>query len=197
MPYLRIFDINHEGSIQNNNLTYHDIIDRFNSSFWLEKECSYTSDMNLNSVKYLSICEQNITNNHVNYFPNVIQLTIKFYIETFDESFTTTINRLIPLSQLTRLIIEYNCDSSDNIQLIVNLLSQLEYFKIIVYRKEIKQLIRFLLSKSNTKTQHLFFLCISDVPVSYPKELKALIRLENLLHDYRIKYLNRDLYIWW
>ncbi|CAF0916788.1 unnamed protein product [Rotaria sordida] len=167
MPYLRIFDINHEGSIRNNKLTYHDIIDRFNSSFWLEKEWyfshqhnwshsldsgifystnpyrSYTSEMNLNSVKYVSICEQNITNNHVNYFPNVTQLTIKFYIETFDESFTTTINRLIPLSQLTRLIIEYN------------------------------------------------------VSVSNPKELKALIRLENLLHDYRIKYLNHDLYIWW
>ncbi|CAF4376131.1 unnamed protein product, partial [Rotaria sordida] len=102
----------------NNNLTYHDIIDRFNSSFWLEKECSYTSDMNLNSVKYLSICEQNITNNHVNYFPNVIQLTIKFYIETFDELFTTTLNRLIPLSQLTRLITEYSFSFENIIKLL-------------------------------------------------------------------------------
>ncbi|CAF5140507.1 unnamed protein product, partial [Rotaria sp. Silwood1] len=33
MPNLRIFDIYHEGSIRNNDLTYHDIINQFNSSF--------------------------------------------------------------------------------------------------------------------------------------------------------------------
>ncbi|CAF0856479.1 unnamed protein product [Rotaria sp. Silwood1] len=33
MPYLRILDINHEDSIQNNDLKYHDLIKQFNSSF--------------------------------------------------------------------------------------------------------------------------------------------------------------------
>ncbi|CAF4392067.1 unnamed protein product, partial [Rotaria sp. Silwood2] len=293
MPYLRIFDINHKGSIQNNNLTYHDVINRFNLPFWLEKEwyfahqhdwphslnsgifystnpyrrkdytifsksdqqiCSCTEEMNLNSVKHVCIRgEKYITNNRENYFPNVTQLTIKCYIKTFDESFKMTLNHMIPLTQLTTLVIELyssfedivkllsftpylytlklrslslneinlnlitqseifqyvsntnkiknldvdDCHSLDNVQLIVNLLPQLEYLKTRVNRKEIKELIRFLLSKSNMKTRHLFLLCISDVPMSYPKELKTLIKLENLLHDYCMKYLNRDLYIWW
>ncbi|CAF4682709.1 unnamed protein product [Rotaria sp. Silwood2] len=210
--------------------------------------------MNLNSVKHVCIRgEKYITNNRENYFPNVTQLTIKCYIKTFDESFKMTLNHMIPLTQLTTLVIELyssfedivkllsftpylytlklrslslneinlnlitqseifqyvsntnkiknldvdDCHSLDNVQLIVNLLPQLEYLKTRVNRKEIKELIRFLLSKSNMKTRHLFLLCISDVPMSYPKELKTLIKLENLLHDYCMKYLNRDLYIWW
>ncbi|CAF4341105.1 unnamed protein product, partial [Rotaria sordida] len=38
MSYLRIFDINHQSSVNNNNLTYHDIINQFNSSFWNENK---------------------------------------------------------------------------------------------------------------------------------------------------------------
>ncbi|CAF3142021.1 unnamed protein product [Rotaria sp. Silwood2] len=42
MPYLRIFDINHEGSVKTNSLTYHDIINGFNSSFWIENKWFFT-----------------------------------------------------------------------------------------------------------------------------------------------------------
>ncbi|CAF3283472.1 unnamed protein product [Rotaria sp. Silwood2] len=42
MPYLRIFDINHEYSIEKNDLTYHDIINQFNSSFWIENKWFFT-----------------------------------------------------------------------------------------------------------------------------------------------------------
>ncbi|CAF1261763.1 unnamed protein product [Rotaria sordida] len=42
MPYLRIFDINHEYSIGKNDLTYHDIINQFNSSFWIENKWFFT-----------------------------------------------------------------------------------------------------------------------------------------------------------
>jgi hypothetical protein len=42
MPNLRIFDINHDGSARNNSLTYHDLINQFNSSFWIEKQWFFT-----------------------------------------------------------------------------------------------------------------------------------------------------------
>jgi hypothetical protein len=43
MPNLRIFDINHHDSVLDNNpLTYHDLINQFNSSFWIEKQWFFT-----------------------------------------------------------------------------------------------------------------------------------------------------------
>ncbi|CAF1415359.1 unnamed protein product [Rotaria sordida] len=42
MSYLRIFYINHQGYVNNNNLTYHDIINQFNSSFWNENKWFFT-----------------------------------------------------------------------------------------------------------------------------------------------------------
>ncbi|CAF4438126.1 unnamed protein product [Rotaria sp. Silwood2] len=293
MPYLRIFDINHEGSIRNNDLTYHDVINQFNSSFWIEKKyffshqhnwqekldtgifystnpyrrkdyrfyweldkeiCLHNQNVNLNSVKHIYIYSKKATIKCVNYFPNVTQLTIKHHFKTPDDSITTTLNRMIPLKQLTKLIIETHdfpfddilkllcftsnlyilkvnlssineidpnlvmkneifqylsktnkikylelCDgcSLHKIQLIVNLFSQLEYLKTRVDRKEIEQIVSFLLSKTNKKTQHLFFLCILEIPKICLKELKFLIKIENLLNDYFIKFINRDLYLWW
>ncbi|CAF3954073.1 unnamed protein product, partial [Rotaria sordida] len=42
MPNPRIFDINHEGSQQINQVTYHDLINQFNSSFYIEKKWFFT-----------------------------------------------------------------------------------------------------------------------------------------------------------
>jgi hypothetical protein len=64
-------------------------------------------------------------------------------------------------------------------------------------KEEIHEIVRFLLSKTTTQTQHLFFLCISEIPKRCLKELNMLIKLENLLDDYFIKFVNRDLYLWW
>ncbi|CAF1506325.1 unnamed protein product [Rotaria sordida] len=294
MPYLNIFDINHDGSIRNNNFTYHDIINRFNSSFWLENEwffthrhewperldcgifystnqyrrqeykfhwefenqiCPNIQETRLNSVKHLLICGKQVANNSVNYFPNVTQLTIEHYFKTSsDNSISKILNRLIPLKQLTKLIIksydfpfivivkllhftpklttlkfdsfvldemnmklfeqsklfEYvsNTNTIKNleirndclfkqIQLIVNLLPKLEYFKSGMNRKEIGNIIRFLITKPNNKIQNLFFICISETPKICLREINLLIKLENLLNDYFIKYINRDLYLWW
>ncbi|CAF3730249.1 unnamed protein product [Rotaria sordida] len=293
MPYLCIFDINHHGSIQNNNFTYHDIINRFNSSFWLENEwffthrhewserldcgifysinqyrrqeykfcwefenqiCPNIQETRLNSIKHLSIYGKQATNNSVSYFPNVTQLTIEHYFKTFGDSIPKTLNRLIPLKQLTKLIIksydfpfivivkllrctpklttlkfdsfvldemnmklfeqsklfEYvsNTNTIKNleirndylfkqIQLIVNLLPKLEYFKTGMNRKEMGNIIRFLITKPNDIIQNLFFLCISETPKICLREINMLIKLENLVNDYFIKYVNRDLYLWW
>jgi len=42
MPNLRVFDINHEGPVRINPLSYHGLINQFNSSFWIEKEWFFT-----------------------------------------------------------------------------------------------------------------------------------------------------------
>jgi hypothetical protein len=42
MPNLRVFDINHDGLVQNGPLSYHDLINQFNSSFWIERKWFFT-----------------------------------------------------------------------------------------------------------------------------------------------------------
>jgi hypothetical protein len=37
MPNLRVFDLHHDGGVQHNQLTYHDLINRFKSSFWIQR----------------------------------------------------------------------------------------------------------------------------------------------------------------
>jgi hypothetical protein len=84
-----------------------------------------------------------------------------------------------------------------NIQMIMKLFPQVEYLKTGMNRKEIQRIIRLLFSKTNNKTHHLLFLCISQIPKVCLRELNMLIRFESLLKDYSIKYFNRDLYLWW
>ncbi|CAF3013301.1 unnamed protein product [Rotaria sp. Silwood2] len=224
--------------------------------YWESNEliCSQIQKENYQLVKHLYICSEEIKDNYLIYFPNVNQLTIKHHFETSDDSIPTTLHRMIPLKQLTKLVIEcykfsfveifqllrltpnlyaFKLDhvsfsdinlnvikqnevfqyvskrnkikildfcvwcSLNEIQLVMNLFPQLEYLKIGMNRKEIQSIIRFLLLKTNDKTQHLFFLCILRIPKIYLKKLNVLIKSENLLHDYRSKFINRDLYLWW
>jgi len=82
-------------------------------------------------------------------------------------------------------------------ELIINLFPQLEYFKTGIQRTEIVQIMRYLLPKNNKKSRHLFFLCISEIPKICLREINMLIKCEKLLDDYFIKFVNRDLYLWW
>ncbi|CAF3988763.1 unnamed protein product, partial [Rotaria sp. Silwood1] len=144
MSYLRIFYINHQGNVSNNNLTYHDIINQFNSSFWNENKWFFTYQHqwkyridtgifystgpyrrkyymyymeideklglhhqreNFKSVKHLYI-EHKTKSNCRNYFSNVNQLTIGYDVEILDDnSFITNLKCMIPLKQLTKLVI--------------------------------------------------------------------------------------------
>ncbi|CAF3635086.1 unnamed protein product [Rotaria sp. Silwood1] len=293
MPNLRIFDIHHEDSIEDNHILYHNLMEEFNSLFWIERQwffahqhdwqqtldsgifystnpyrrkdytfyweldqqlCPHIQENNLNSVKHVHICSKQARNNCVNYFPNVIELTIKHFFQTSDHSISITLNRMIPLKQLTKLVIESydfpfeeivkllyftpnlhtlkldllplyktnlkvfqqneifqyvsnrnhirNLDlrhwcTLKHFRLIMNLFSQVEYLKTGIERKEIQKIIEFLFSKTNNKTHHLFFLCISPTPKICLQELKDLIQSENLLDHYSIKYIKRNLYLWW
>ncbi|CAF3356561.1 unnamed protein product [Rotaria socialis] len=52
------------------------------------------------------ICSKYVSNNNVNYFPNVDELTIEEYFKTLDDSISTTLNHILPLKHLTKLVIK-------------------------------------------------------------------------------------------
>ncbi|CAF0827653.1 unnamed protein product [Rotaria sp. Silwood1] len=293
MPNLRVFDINHEGSEQINQLTYHNLINQFNSSFYIEKKwcfthqhywqetvksgifystnpyrrkdytfywefdeqvCSYIQENNLNSVKHLHICSNAISDICINYFPNVTELTITNSFQISVDPVSKTLSRIVALKQITKLVVEpydfyfeelidlLRCTSNlytlkydlicfrqntatsiqqkeeflhlsninkvkrldiretctlKEIKMLVNLFPQLQYLQTGMNKKEIKQILTFLLSKTNMKTNQLFFLCIKEIPKMYLRELDMLIKFQNLCRDYFIKFINSDIYLWW
>jgi hypothetical protein len=207
-----------------------------------------------NSVKHVHIHTQQTTANCVKYFPNATELTMNYYSKTIDHSIEKTLNHIIPLKKLTKLVIRCFIFPSEQIiklicytpnlhtlkidilpfveinpnliqqsrtvqyvsktnkikhldlraectlektKFIVHLFPKLEYLKIGLKKKERNQIVRFLLSKTNPTTCDLFFLCMSEIPKRYLKDLNMLIKLENLLDDYYMKFVNRDLHLWW
>ncbi|CAF3112325.1 unnamed protein product [Rotaria sp. Silwood2] len=246
MPYLRIFDISHQDSMKND-LRYHDYTYYGKPD---DQICSNIQEKNLNSVKHLYIASEATGDDCVNYFPNVNELSIEVSVN----SISATLHRMIPLRQLTKLVINsyvhqmkdiinllrftpnvhtlsfnllclYDMNIHFNkqnekfqyvlkknkiqnlilseeclfseIQFIVYLFPRLEYLKAEMKKKEIEQIIRFLLSKTHNKTHNLFYLCISKVSKVRLKKTKMVIKSENLLNDHSIKYINRDLHLWW
>jgi hypothetical protein len=210
--------------------------------------------MNFNSVKHVRTCSREATDDLVNYFSNATELTIEKYLEIPDDSMARTLNRIIPLKQLT--ILDIGCSrfsleeivelmrytpnlhtlkfqfppineislhsiqqskifrnvSKTNkinhvkihiscrlvhIPFILNLFPRLEYLKTRMLRREIGQMVQYLLTKRFSQASHLFFLCIPETPKVCLRELNTLIKSENLLDDYFIKIIYRDLYLWW
>jgi hypothetical protein len=86
-----------------------------------------------------------------------------------------------------------HCCSFDEIQFFIHLFPQLESLQTGVFRKEIVQITRCLLSKMD----HLFFLHITDIIRTYLQKFNFLIKSEHLLDDYFIKFIDHDLYLWW
>ncbi|CAF5177926.1 unnamed protein product, partial [Rotaria sp. Silwood1] len=84
----------------------------------------------------------------------------------------------------------FHCCSFDEIQFFINLFPQLESLQTEVFRKQIVQITRCLLSKMD----HLFFLHITNIIKTYLQKLNFLIKSENLLDDYLIKFIDHDLY---
>jgi hypothetical protein len=216
--------------------------------------CPHLDEHNLNIVKHVRIGGKQATGNRGNYFPNAIELTIKHKFNTPDYSIDITLNRIVPLQKLTKLVIEYceftfeqivhlisftpnlhtlkicllsinkrtmqsfeeseifrnvstinkikNFEIADRctyeqIQMLVHLFPQMEHFQLAIKRKEIRCLLRYLLSSNNNHTRHLFFLSISSLPKVCLREVNMLIRIEGLLDQFFIKYVNRVLYLWW
>jgi hypothetical protein len=136
----------------------------------------------------------------IRFMPNLHTLKLNFL------SFNDPYSRLISTTDIFHYVSKTNkiqnlelhdwC-SLEKIQLIVNLFPQVEYLKTGINRKEIQQIIRFLLLKTKNQTSHLVFLCISHIPKICLRELNRLIKFENLLDEYFIKFINRHLYLWW
>ncbi|CAF3828681.1 unnamed protein product, partial [Rotaria sp. Silwood1] len=189
--------------------------------------CPHIQENNLNSVKHIHICNHSIsiTLNRMIPLKQLTKLVIESDHFPFDEIvkllyFTPNLHTLkldlLPLYE-TNLKVLYQNEifqyvSNENhiqnldlrhwctlkhFQLIMNLFPQIEYLKTGMERKEIQKIIKFLFSKTNNRTYHLFFLCISPTPKICLQELKDLIQSENLLDHYSIKYIKRDLYLWW
>jgi len=85
----------------------------------------------------------------------------------------------------------------ERIVLYDDLFPRVEYLKTGMNRRDIGEIIRYLLSKNNHETRHLLFLCISRIPKICLREINMLIKQEKLLDDYSIKFINHDLYLWW
>ncbi|CAF2646192.1 unnamed protein product [Rotaria sp. Silwood2] len=224
--------------------------------YWepVKTKCSNIEKENFNSVKHLYIASEEIDDNCVNYFPNVNELSIKNKFKTSGDAIIAILHRMIPLRQLTKLVIEshlfsmediinllrftpnvhtlslnlyilddFNINSNKQkeicqyifkknkiqnlilnlscslieIQFIMSLFPRLKYLKAQMERKEIGQIIRFLLTKAHNNTRNLCYLCILEVAKVCLQEIKVLIKSENLLNDYSIKYINHDIHLWW
>ncbi|CAF0980559.1 unnamed protein product [Rotaria sordida] len=100
------------------------------------------------------------------------------------------------INKIKSLILHGRC-SLNELEFIVNLFPQLKCLETGMNRTEIQQIIRFLLSKTHNKTQHLFYLCIAYTPKVCIKEINVMMKSENLLKNYSIKYINSNLYLWW
>ncbi|CAF1341864.1 unnamed protein product [Rotaria sordida] len=216
--------------------------------------CPYLRKTNFKTVKHVLIDSKRVTNNQGNYFPNTTQLTITNNFETLDDLFPIILNRIIPVKNLTKIVIEsfsfpleqiinlirftpnlhtlkfyliflkkiktniieqsqifqyisktnkikyldlHDDCSLERIQLIMKLFPKLESMKIGMKKKETNEIARFILSNNNIQTGPLTFLCMSQVPRRCLKEINILIKSENLVNDYCIKYFDRDLYLWW
>ncbi|CAF3719468.1 unnamed protein product [Adineta steineri] len=198
------------------------------------------------SVKQISIHGTQTYMDCCVYFPNVNELTI------YDcGSISTSLNKILPLQQLNKLIINSKkfrfkdilnlinvtsnlktfklyyhsidgdqlkiIEQSDIYQSVLNknqienleiihcccslkeilffsqLFSKLKTFQIEIIRKEFISIMRYLLLKMS----HLVFLCVKDLPKIYSNKLNILIKSDNLLEHYFIKFINRDLYLWY
>ncbi|UJR16611.1 hypothetical protein I4U23_003511 [Adineta vaga] len=105
---------------------------------------------------------------------------------------TMLLNDLIQITSITTLELHRQC-TYDDFQLLMYIFPQLQSMKIGMNRKEIHPIIRYLFTKPN----HLFSLCITQIPKVCLQEIKKLIRVDNLITHYLIKLFDHDLYLWW
>ncbi|CAF4002066.1 unnamed protein product, partial [Rotaria sp. Silwood1] len=171
---------------------------------WQFDHCidSYGRKYDFKSVKHINICGKRAVNNSVIYFSNVTELTVKNYGKIYYGSMLIALHQILPLKQLKKLIIDCNDFPVQKVINLLNLTPNLCFLKwnfqsidqkslqTEVFRKQIVQITRCLLSKMD----HLFFLHITNIIKTYLQKLNFLIKSENLLDDYLIKFIDHDLY---
>ncbi|CAF3768968.1 unnamed protein product [Rotaria sp. Silwood1] len=135
LPNLRIFDIHHDGGVQRNQLTYHDLINQFRSSFWIERDWFFAHQHDWlerlhSGVFYSTEPYSTKTNkNPANYFPNATELTIEHCLEKLDDLLVQTLNSIVPVRQLIKLIIKHFHIKFDQFLNVLYLTPHLHTFK--------------------------------------------------------------------
>lgn len=79
------------------------------------------------------------------------------------------------------------------IQFLIHLFPRVKSLQTGVVRKEIVPISRCIL----TEMDHLVFFHITDILRTYLQRLNLLIKSENLLDDYLMKFIDQDIYLWW
>ncbi|CAF4875864.1 unnamed protein product, partial [Rotaria magnacalcarata] len=159
-----------------------------------EQLCTRQQEEDFDSVTHLYICSE-IKDNYLNYFPNVNQLTITLSCD-WNDSTLTNLNHLIRLLCFTSNLHTLQFSTFGFYNNNLDLDRQSYAFEYVSKRNQIKSLIlhsrcslhelqfmvnliQFLLSKTNYKTQHLFYLCIANTPKVCVKEINVMMKSEN------------------
>jgi hypothetical protein len=83
------------------------------------------------------------------------------------------------------------------IELLTALFPRMEYLTINVHDETWKSILEFLLSRFNNNTRYLSLLCISYYWIDIMAKVKNIIESEQLLHDFKIKFIDKKLCLWW
>ncbi|CAF0918835.1 unnamed protein product [Rotaria sordida] len=67
-----------------------------------DNNCQFYQQINFDKINHIRICGTQSKNSVINYFPNVTELTF----DLSNDSITIDLNRIFPLSKLTKLVIE-------------------------------------------------------------------------------------------
>ncbi|CAF1244249.1 unnamed protein product [Rotaria sp. Silwood1] len=94
--------------------------------------CPHIQENNLNSVKNVYIRNPKMTDNCVNYFSNATELTIQYRPQICDDALVTNVDRIIPLEQLTKLVLHVRNFSFDEFIKLLCLTPNLHTLKFFV-----------------------------------------------------------------
>lgn len=93
----------------------------------------------------------------------------------------------------------YSADQFSTIEIhaVMKLFPHVQHLHVQVERKRVYPLVFFFFQNNFRSVHRLNSLCLSGIPRTCFHEVDILLKVKNLLDNYCIKHLNRDLYIWW
>ncbi|CAF4961840.1 unnamed protein product, partial [Rotaria sp. Silwood1] len=138
----------------------------FNSQLYL-----HIQENNFNSVKHVYICSKYLPNHSVIYFPNANEFTIEHYFNTTYDSISTILNCMLPLKQLTKLVIQ---SSHFSFKQIINLIR----FTLNLHTLKL-DLLSFNETNLNLSQQNEAFQYVSNTNKIQTLELRESCTLEN------------------
>ncbi|CAF1473187.1 unnamed protein product, partial [Rotaria sordida] len=97
-------------------------------------------------------------------------------------------------NNITNVIINERC-SIEKIKMFVALYSSMEHLAIQMRRQKFEFIFRFILLKTKINIEYLCSLSIEQIVKSTTKIIKNLIESEELLDNYLIKFIDRNLYL--